>query len=268
MVGFTMQALVLKRFLELVNIETNAVEEKEIVKDAVLNVKNNEIICEFSDDIPYIFGRVKVTKGFSVLEEGVFGFADISKIIDFIKLFEPTDRLKVVVGEESISIEREVPFKKITIPKLKNEEIEKKLELVRGLTANLSFDGNWKGVKFEWKNYFDVLADRLTECLADAKVVGGRLIFPITIYPDKVEFKIKSEDGSVVIEKTLEVLKLTNPDNKKISSAYYYGVDGVFDKLDEKIRIWVAEDNSPMILERLDVGDGLYYMYILPPIAE
>jgi len=267
---FEIPANRLKFIGDVINISTSAIGGKEVdlVEDVVIDVRSNMISSSFSDksNPPYFIGRVEVSKGFKVIEEGKLNISNLSDFIEYIKLFRPTDNLIVEEKDGKIYLKREVPAKVISFPALSKEEGEKRESVVNEGLSLLKFNEQekvWEGRKFKWKSYFEILASKFIDILDDVKKVGGKEIkFPLTISPEKVVLSLESVDKMVSIERVLEVSKLVAEET--ISNTYSFGLDGVLKVLDEKVRVWMAKD-APLIIERLDVGDGIRYYYILPP---
>jgi hypothetical protein len=266
---FEISAQRLKNICDVINISTSSIggKEMDLVEDCVINVSQGKISSSFSDQTPYFVGYVELTKNFKVIEEGKLQIADLGRLVSYIKSFSPTDNLIVEQDGGKIILKREVPYKIITIPKLSDMEASKREELADGLLKNINYDDTtkiWKSKKYEWKVYFEILANKFSEILDDLKLIGGEVKFPITITPQKVMLNLVSDDGSISIERNLEVSKLVNDENTEIKNVFSFGLDGVLKVIDEKVKVWVEKD-APLIVERLDVGDGLRYYYILPP---
>ena len=266
---FRMKAIDLVRMVELANISTKVIQKtKDVVGDIVFDVKNDEIVSEFLDESMILYGRIRVKKGFKVIEEGALPIANLSQFIKFVKLFNPTDEIKIYLDNEHIVLERELPQKIVRVRRLDDKVVEEIRNRVKPFSLLRKEENVWKGEKYTWENYFTILSDKFKDVLSDLKVLGGEYRFPLQLTSEGVRFNVASEGKEYEIDRKLEVLKLVCKTSEGVKGVYGYGMDGILDVLDGKLNVWMAENDSPLLIERLDEGDGISAVYLLAPILE
>jgi len=258
-------AMNLKRVVDLTNITTKTTESGTInlVEDGVFEIKTGSLISRFADNQKIFFGQIEIKK-LNVLEEGIIGVPNLEKFEKLVKLFDPTDEIEMGTMDGKIYLKREMPYKFITYPTINPDEKKKVADEV--LNVFQMKDDILQGKTLTWKSYFVILSHKFSDLLKDCETMGGTLIFPIKFSENEVKFLIEDEASGVKIDRNLEVSQVIWREEKKeiIEGEFTYAFDGLLSKIDGKLKVRMTGKNLTMVIERLDDGDGISCLYLVP----
>jgi len=259
---FKIKAMALSKIINFANITTkHQSENKNIVSDLVIDIRDGALHGYFVDEYSNaLYGKIKYDN-VEVVEEGIFGIFNLSNFSDFIKSFDYGSELTIYIENNKLIMERASPYKKVAVSLLDENTVKDIFTKVTEMFNKMEKDGNiYKSEKFVWDSYAVLLSSHLRKIVSDTKLLESTsYIFPFELTPKEFKFKLENEDKTVQIEAVVPTISIKT--SKVEKENYSYGVDGIFTSIDGKIKLFIGE-GKPIIIERIDEGDGLSALYI------